>query len=213
MEDKPTFLCDGSPDRTATPSAKASVVNYARDVEVGRQLLQMASRAELESSASYWELAELTFRVTESGVAGKQWASDIGCSPSRVSTFRTIWRKFGDRKHSLRFRDAYHAALTPRTAEELIAEAAKLGLSVSGLRQRKTRGNVVVPSQRIQDPILKNVVGARSAILRAADALNAGRTPEDAEAVRSVAEEIRDGAELLLETLKQSDAVPLRGVK
>jgi hypothetical protein len=179
-------------------------MNYAQQVESGRQLLHMASRAELESSAAYWELAELTYRVTESGVTGRRWAKDIGCSPARVSLLRAVWRRFGDRRNAIRFTDAVQACHNPKEAEQLIVEAQALGLSVSGLRQRKLKGTTRVPSQRIQDPILKNVVASRSAILRALDAVSAGRLPEDSEAVRDVVEEIRDHAGELFSALRSA---------
>jgi hypothetical protein len=63
-------------------------------------------------------------------------------------------------------------------------------------------GETSTPSQRIQDLSLKNAVSARAAILRALDAVKAGRTPEDTEATRSVAGEIQDAADELLDALK-----------
>jgi len=177
-------------------------VNYQRDVEVGRNLLQTAARAELESSACYWELASLTYHVTESGTTGRQWASDIGCSPTRVSLLRAVWRRFGDRRNAIRFTDAIQACHNPRTAEQLIVEAAELGLSVSGLRQRKLQGTTKVASVRNMEPVLRNVVSARASVLRALDAMKAGQSPEDPEAVRDVAEEIVHTARELVAALR-----------
>jgi hypothetical protein len=182
-------------------------MNYQRDVEVGRNLLQTASRTELESSACYWELASLTYRVTESGVTGQQWARDIGCSPTRVSLLRAVWRRFGDRRNAIRFTDTVQACHNPKEAEQLIAEAAELGLSVSGLRQRRLKGTTQVPSQRKAEAVLRNVVSARACVLRALDAVKAGRTPDDAEAVRSVTEEIQQAADELVKALRPMRAV------
>jgi hypothetical protein len=177
-------------------------MNYERDVESGRQLLHMASRAELESSAAYWELAELTFKVTESGVTGKQWASDIGCSPTRVSLLRAVWSRFGDRRNAIRFTDAIQACHNPKEAEQLVVEAAELGLSVSGLRQRKLKGTTKVASVRNMEAVLRNLVSARACVLRALDAVNAGRIPDDADAARDVTEEIVQTASELVKALR-----------
>jgi hypothetical protein len=182
-------------------------MNYQRDVEVGRNLLQTASRTELESSACYWELASLTYRVTSAGISGRRWAADLGCSPTRVSLLRSVWSRFGSRKNAVRFTDAIQACHDPRTAEQFIVEAAELGLSVSGLRQRKLKGTTRVPSQRKPEPVLRNLVSARACVLRALDAVKAGRTPEDAEAVRDVAEEIVQAADDLVKALRPMRAV------
>jgi hypothetical protein len=152
-------------------------------------------------------LAELTFKVTESGVTGRRWASDIGCSPTRVSLLRAVWSRFGSRKNAVRFTDAIQACHNPKEAEQLIEEAAELGLSVSGLRQRKLKGTTKVPSQRKAEAVLRNVVSARACVLRALDAVKAGRTPDDAEAVRDVTEEIVQAADELVKALRPMRAV------
>ena len=140
-------------------------------------------------------------------MTGRKWAADLGCSTTRVSNLRKAWERFGDRRREIRFWDALHASLVPARAEERVTEAQELGLSVSGLRQRELRGETKVPSTRKLDPILKNAVASRSAILRALDAVNAGRLPEDPEAVRSVAEEIQQAARGLAAALRPLKAV------
>jgi hypothetical protein len=99
------------------------------------------------------------------------------------------------------------ACHNPKEAEQLIAEAAELGLSVSGLRQRRLKGTTQVPSQRKAEAVLRNVVSARACVLRALDAVKAGRTPDDAESVRSVTEEIQQAADELVKALRPMRAV------
>jgi hypothetical protein len=68
---------------------------------------------------------------------------------------------------------------------------------VSGLRERQ---------KRTADPVLKDTVAARAAILRAVGAVRVGRVPEDPDVVRSIAEEVGDAADEPFTAVKQSEA-------
>lgn len=73
-------------------------MSYRNDVAEARRLMK-------QSEADQWRLAELTFRVVESGVTRTKWASDVGCSGTHVSYLYRVHDEYAGSKIS--FTDAY----------------------------------------------------------------------------------------------------------
>jgi len=92
----------------------------------------------------------------------------------------------------------------------MLREAMNCGLSIGAVRSKLSRGTIDLPPTRTvhTDSLLSRMVQARRNVLTVLDAIHQGPSPrqkpisaEDRAAVAAVAEEIRDAAGQLVETL------------
>jgi hypothetical protein len=91
--------------------------NYKEAVAEARQLVK-------RSEDDQWRLAQLTWEQVQAGKTRKQWAQDIGVSETHARILYTVWNRFQDQTHDVRFSfgDRYEMAKTgtegPRAARE-----------------------------------------------------------------------------------------------
>ena len=80
------------------------MITYTDAVAEARQLVK-------RSEEDQWRLAELTWEQVETGKSQRQWAKDIGVSPSHSRYLYKVWAEFGAHRDAQSFAEAYNAML------------------------------------------------------------------------------------------------------
>jgi hypothetical protein len=109
-----------------------------------RQAVAEAKRLVKRSDDDRWRLCELTYeQVKVKGVKTRQWATDIGVSPSYVGSLIKTWKRYSDPRKRIKGQAfSSHvelAAHTEAVAAELVAEAARTGKSVKQTRYDRNK--------------------------------------------------------------------------